>query len=292
MKTSANTPSGLERSCGPEGMDWVRIAPSDGDGCPERIEARFKGHAYDPHRHDSYAIGSTVTGVQSFDYRGETRHSLPGHSIILHPDEAHDGRAGEETGFLYRMLYIDPKAIGDALDGQCGSLPFVSDGLSTDPALAHAVHVATGDMRLPMEPLAWMSAIADIANALAALDPSLHEKRQPPADTQAVHRAKEAMLASLEDGISLTDLEVVSGQSRYALTRHFRAICGVSPHRWLVMRRLERARKKIEAGISLADAATDTGFADQSHMTRHFKSAYGVSPGVWRRCVAASSGSP
>ncbi|MEM9106639.1 MAG: AraC family ligand binding domain-containing protein, partial [Pseudomonadota bacterium] len=53
----------LERLCTAAG-DSIRIAP-DTDGI-ERIEARFKGKGFDPHRHDTYAIGLTLNGVQTF----------------------------------------------------------------------------------------------------------------------------------------------------------------------------------------------------------------------------------
>lgn len=48
--------------------DWVRLAQQPGK--IERIEAYFSGHGYEPHRHDTYAIGRTLSGVQSFHYRG------------------------------------------------------------------------------------------------------------------------------------------------------------------------------------------------------------------------------
>ncbi|HBO7078925.1 AraC family ligand binding domain-containing protein, partial [Pseudomonas aeruginosa] len=82
--------------------DWVRRAPQH--GAVERIEAYFAGHGYDPHRHDTYAIGQTLAGVQSFRYRRSQRHSLPGGCLVLHPDELHDGEAGSQEGFRYRML--------------------------------------------------------------------------------------------------------------------------------------------------------------------------------------------
>src|SRR5215472_3308572 len=82
----------LARSCGPSPADWIRLAPAQ-PGL-ERIEAFFAGHAYDPHRHDTYAMGYTMGGVQSFDYRGSRQDSLAGDVIVLHPDETHDGRAG------------------------------------------------------------------------------------------------------------------------------------------------------------------------------------------------------
>jgi AraC-like DNA-binding protein len=52
------------------------------------------------------------------------------------------------------------------------------------------------------------------------------------------------------------------------------------------MRRLDRARRRLIAGASLAEAAVASGFADQSHMTRQFKRAYGVSPGRWLTMLA------
>jgi AraC-like ligand binding domain len=106
----------LERSCSGVAGDWIRAAPSE-PGI-ERIEAFFAGHAYDPHRHDTYALGFTISGVQSFDYRGARADSLAGDAIVLHPDEMHDGRSGAEYGFSYRMLYVEPRLIAEALGGK------------------------------------------------------------------------------------------------------------------------------------------------------------------------------
>ena len=83
-------------------LDWLHRAPH-ASGL-DRIEAYFAGFAFDPHRHDTYAIGRTLFGVQSFHYRGGTTHSLPGTTMVIHPDETHDGRAGSDEGFKYRMI--------------------------------------------------------------------------------------------------------------------------------------------------------------------------------------------
>ena len=84
----------------------------------ERIEAYFGGRGYEMHRHDTYAIGRTLSGVQSFHYRRGLRHSLPGGTLVLHPDEAHDGQAGTDAGFRYRMLYVEPALVQRMLGGQ------------------------------------------------------------------------------------------------------------------------------------------------------------------------------
>src|SRR4051812_4784885 len=103
----------------------------------ERLEASLVGEAFSPHRHDTYAIGVTLAGVQTFRYRGEVRHCLPGEWHILHPDELHDGAAGTDEGFGYRILYVDPFLIQEALGGV--PFPFVADPVirprDVDPSL-------------------------------------------------------------------------------------------------------------------------------------------------------------
>jgi hypothetical protein len=97
----------------------------------ELFEAWFRGSAYRRHRHDTYAIGVTETGLQAFAYRGATHRSVPGNVVVLHPDEAHDGRAGSEAGFGYRQLYVAPSLILAALRelyGEGAVLPFARAG--------------------------------------------------------------------------------------------------------------------------------------------------------------------
>src|SRR5512146_928751 len=143
--------NGLERSCTAVGGDWIRPAPHQAG--LERMEARFGGHAFDRHCHDCYAMGLTLAGVQTFDYRGAHTTSLPGHAMILHPGEIHDGRAGSEEGFRYRMLYVDPARIRDALRARVGHLPFVALPICNYAPLVSVLCAALSDLARPLEGL-------------------------------------------------------------------------------------------------------------------------------------------
>ena len=136
------------------------VASRPGEGV-ELLRAWFGGRAYARHRHDTYAIGVTDAGVQTFDYRGRVERSLPGQIVVLHPDEMHDGRPGTDSGFGYRIVYVDPSRIADAIRTISGSptpLPFVREPVSDNPALAGAVAAAFRCAPEPWPSTPWCSA--------------------------------------------------------------------------------------------------------------------------------------
>lgn len=246
-------------------------------GALDRIEARFEGVAFAPHRHDTYAIGVTLAGVQTFDYRGSTRHSLPGQMVILHPDELHDGRSGDASSFQYRTAYVAPSDIQQAIGGR--PLPFIKGGVSDDSRLKGVVGALLDDLARPLVGLEYEQAVTDLAAAL--LQVAGADMPGEIANLAAVRRARDFIEANLDSPLTLSDLEQVAQHDRWRLSRDFRALLGVSPYRFLVFRRLERACRMLGEGMGLADTALANGFADQSHFTRQFKKAYGMTPRAW-----------
>lgn len=271
---------GLGRLCANDSGD--RIVQAPGAAGLERIEAWFHGPVFDPHRHDTYAIGVTLSGVQSFHYRGAVRHSLPGQLIVLHPDEVHDGGAGTEKGLRYRMLYLEPSLLADAMGG--APLPFVPEGIVDDESFRTTLASALGELDQELDELFVDDFIAELAGFMQC-----HANRQakPLGKTawRAVTLARDYLKDNASDLVRSEELEAVTGLDRYALSRHFRAAFSTSPHRFLVMRRLEQAKRMMAIGTPLAEIAAAAGFADQSHFNRQFKKAFGLTPGRWSTLI-------
>lgn len=85
---------------------------------------------------------------------------------------------------------------------------------------------------------------------------------------------------------TIADLARECGMSRSHFAHAFRQTTGMPPYRWLMKRRVERAKLLLQGGdSSLLDIALKCGFADISHLSRVFSRYEGDSPGRWRRLL-------
>lgn len=246
----------------------------------QRFRADIVETAFSPHRHDTYTFALTTRGVQDFDYRGATRRSQPGAVVVLHPDELHDGRPGDAGGFGYAGLSILPETLARHRPG--GGLPFLPGGVSRDPALISAVR-AMLDLTPRADILDYENALMDLGLALDRLSDAPVEAN--PVTTAVVEAACEHICAHSARGVSLDELERLTGQDRWQLCRDFRTLRGTSPARYLTQRRLDVVRDGLNRRQPLAELADAAGFADQAHMSRQFKATYGISPGRYARTI-------
>jgi AraC-like DNA-binding protein len=276
----------LERSC-TRSRDSIRF----GAAAPglEWAEVRLATCAYAPHRHDTYAIGITLAGVQTFRYRGERRVSLPGELHVLHPDETHDGAPGTDAGFAYRILYVAPDLVCRALGGH--GLPFVWDPVQRPRPATAALARLLDAIDEPVDDLRRSEIAVTVADALRCLA-GQRVRDDGAVDLAAVERVREHLATHASTATPAAELERIAGVDRFAIARQFRRAYGTSPGRYRTMRRLALARAAILRGESLAETAATAGFADQSHMTRQFKRAYGLTPGRFATAVLAQDGTP
>jgi AraC-like DNA-binding protein len=271
----------LERSC-KRPVDWIRFGPP-ADGL-ERADVHLL-RGFEPHRHDTYTIGLTTAGVQTFRYLGAQWVSLPGQLVILHPDESHDGVAGTDDGFGYRAVYIAPELIRDAIDGS--PLPFVADPVQRVARAARPIISVLADIDEPIDEVSCAEIVVAVADSLVSLS-CRPDHRPTRIDMRAVTLVREYLTAYARQRTRASTLEGVAGIDRFTIARHFRRAFGTSPDRYRTLRRLELARSAIGSGQSLARAAAESGFADQSHMTRQFKRTYGFTPARWMALTAVA----
>lgn len=97
-------------------------------------------------------------------------------------------------------------------------------------------------------------------------------------------RAKARLTADLQADTRVDDLARECGLSKRHFLRAFKTSTGEPPHRWLLARRVDRAKELLAGSdLELSEIAALCGFSDQSHLSRMFRRLTGNTPGAWRR---------
>ncbi len=203
--------------------------------------------------------------------------------MLFNPTEMHDGRATVESGFAYRMLYLDTATVRGFLAGETRNPePLFDRPLTLDdvtPGLFAAAFDAAGPGMAQIDrDETMLRLLLHLAARYGGAALPLPAGR---ADT-AITKVRDRLRDAPEDDVSLKDLADLAGLSRFHMTRLFQKRFGLAPSAYLRLLRLERAKRLLASGDTPADVAASLGFADQAHLTRRFKAAYGMTPGRYR----------
>ncbi len=240
-------------------------------------------HTFGRHMHDQYGIGLILRGAQkSLSGRGVVE-AQAGDIITVNPGEVHDGAPLGENGRAWQMLYFDPAALAHAV-------------IDLTEGVTESADFSQPRMRDPVSATWFCSLFRAIANRHGGdSEIEAHEKLllvlarlitndEPKAvrGTQnGISRVRDRIDDDPSASLSLCELARIGDISQFQLVRGFSKETGLTPYAYLVQRRLHRVRSLIARGVTLAEAAESSGFADQSHMTRLFVRTYGLSPGLY-----------
>jgi len=258
------------------------------------MHAHFERHVYHRHSHDTYSLGVTDVGAQSFTCRGAAHTSAAGMVMAFNPDDPHDGQATDGNGFTYRMIHIGPKLVSRVLADAAGrpvGPPLFAEPVLTDPVLAarlRDLHRALlgGATMLRRDELLTAVVLAGARQAGPRPGtPALTAAAAPAGAGQVARRARDLIADRRLDDVNAGDLAAVTGRSRFAVHRAFTHVYGMSPGDYQRQLRLREARTLIAAGRPISEAAAQAGFADQSHLSRWFIRCYGVTPGRFQRAT-------
>jgi AraC-like DNA-binding protein len=267
--------------------NWIDLQQDPHTGI-ETLRAHFKGHAYDPHWHDSYLVGFTEQGVQQFNCGRQKYSSTPGQIFLLEPGDIHDGDAPTQEGFTYRMLYLEQQWLERELCQLFEQAPehqvlAFAHHQTTNAQLHQAIGGAFAALHSQELLIVRESALDRLLEQLTAhLQWRVRHSPDPRLPLVAM-RARDYLHAHVYQDVGLEELAQACNIDRFRLTRAFKAAFGLPPHAYLVQLRLAKARRLLASGAFPAQVASDLGFADQSHLGRWFLRAYGISPAAYRR---------
>ncbi len=239
-------------------------------------------HSFPHHSHDCYTIGIMERGRcfvlgpgQGSIYIGA------GQMCLINPGQVHSGIIMDRNARVtYRMFFVQTQWLkhmaSDLRDGNDG-LPEFHDLIAHTPVLSARLQSLNALIHGKAEPLEKDAAMMHAMAGLFFAHGGIH-RPSTGHEPQAVQRAREYLNDNLSHKVSLDTLAKISGLSRYHFLRVFKKATGLPPHRFHLQCRVERAKQLLLSGMSISEAALESGFADQSHFTNKFKQFTGATP--------------
>ncbi|WP_076262295.1 AraC family transcriptional regulator [Intrasporangium flavum] len=248
-------------------------------GVAEVFHADWHDHAYPAHTHDTWTLLVVDDGVIGYGLDRHDHTAVRAGVTLLPPHVVHDGHAVTDRGFRKRVVYLEEDVLGAHLVGRAVDRPLVAD-----TALRTAVSRLDRSL-VEGEDLEAESRLALVVERLTGhlTTGAPTPDASGPAPRVVARRARELLDADPVGTPGVAALATALGVSTPHLVRSFAAAFGLPPHRYVVGRRLDLARRLLLDGLPAASVAVATGFHDQAHLTRHFRAFLGTTPGRYQR---------
>ena len=250
---------------------------------------------YTRHAHEHFSIGAITTGCSYYHYGARTFEISAGTVVLMNPGDVHACNPIHDQPWSYHMLYLDTPWLTD-LQYQLG---FSTDQgyrafdtpHTREPVLYHGLldlyrTLLDEQAELLQKQSALVSYFTEVQQRL---NPSLTPVREV---NHKLERAADYIRAHCTQALKLEDICQAAELSPSYLIRAFKHYYGLTPHAFMVNRRIQFARSQLRNGALIADVALAAGFADQAHFQRTFKQHFAATPGQYRENLKPSANNP
>jgi AraC-like DNA-binding protein len=265
--------------------EWVRAWKPSVPGIHEVFHARFVDHAYPPHTHEAWTVFIVDEGAIRYDLETRHRGAAGARVTILPPYVVHDGRPATGAGFRKRVLYLGSDILDEDLIGRAVDEPDIED--RTLVRELGSLHGMLGD---PDTDLAAETVLADVGSRIRAHLGARSQTLVDRPDDDIASDLRDLFDEHVADGITLADAGRILHASPAHLVRCFSRSFGISPHRYLLARRIDAARRRLLRGEPVAEVAAGVGFHDQPHLTRVFRRHVGTTPASYASAIGRRGG--
>ncbi|HEX2317006.1 MAG TPA: AraC family transcriptional regulator [Thermomonospora sp.] len=242
--------------------------------------------------HQIFVTLAGAGGRTAAEIEGERRYEgteFPG-AVTFIPSTRRRWSRYEGDGIHYASILLDPDLLGP-VEGIPAGVTFTGFTNRPDP-FVHQVVLALGEEARQGGAAGGLFADS-VAGTLtlhllrrySTLAPRATRRPPPPLSGAALRRVLDHLHDDLGGDLRVATLADLAGVDRYRFARRFKAATGLTPHRYVTERRLERAARLLrsDADLPIADIAHRVGFSSQSHLTTAFRRRYGTTPHAYRQ---------
>ncbi|ANJ56465.1 helix-turn-helix transcriptional regulator [Pseudomonas silesiensis] len=240
---------------------------------------------YTRHAHEHFSIGAITAGRSTYIHEQSHFQVGTGTVVLMNPGDVHACNPIDNQPWSYLMLYVDTPWLTD-LQHQLGfshdlafrrfSITHNRDTLLFDGLKALYEVLVDQQQEVLHKHSAAVEFFSEVQLRLNPVDPPLREPNFK------LERAADYIRDNCTQMLKLEDICFAAQLSPSYLIRAFKQQYGMTPHAFLVNRRIQFAQDRLRRGELIADVALEAGFADQAHFQRAFKQHLAATPGQYR----------
>lgn len=232
-----------------------------------------------------FSIGAIMGGHSTYINGSATYRIATGAVVAINPEVVHACRPLADEAWSYRMLYVDASWLASLQQtlGTSRTADFqpLTTHLTTEPALYEAFNrfyeILTDKQIDPLHK--HSEAVLFFSEVLHSLIPATHPSESL---NGKLRRAAAFISDNCTRSLKLEEICAEAALSPSYLIRAFKKRYGMTPHAYLINRRIQYSRARLRQGRPITEVAHEAGFADQAHFQRSFKQFVAATPRQYR----------
>ena len=247
-------------------------------------KAHFNNFGFDKHVHEDYTIGLIQEGIMDAFLDGSKQKLNKTTIITINPDETHACQTQSKIGYKHYSIYLKPSFVKTlSNENFIGESLYFKKGSYSDELLADKlINIINQNEHNLTSKIDFECELIDSLNQLLLSNANTSIQKNLTAHDKIVNRAKEFINDNLALDLQLNDISDELDISKYHFLRLFKEKTFLSPHSYLMFKRIEKSKQILQKGESLINTAYICGFNDQSHLNKRFKLITGMTPGNYR----------
>ena len=233
------------------------------------------------HSHEELSIGFVENGSSRITCESLKFELNVNHAILLPPGAIHLCTPEDENSFKFLMVYINLEWFFSVFGFHAALLTPESMALDKDQVMGKT-HFFEQFMALDDPLTAESEASLFIGRLIFDVFKMSAPEPAPDKEHTEINIVKDFLDRHYGEPIQLDQLALLYGKSKFSLLREFKKSFQMTPHAYLLNKRINEAKQMLLKDKSIARTAVDCGFFDQSHFIKTFRQYVGMNPADYK----------
>jgi len=251
----------------------------------EYISIENQTTSFPKHFHETFCISLIHKGIEQIDFENQSLFTEAGSISITNPYEVHSNPLIDTDSYLkFDTIYIPDNVMKEVLNGL--NIKFVKRQITSKKANRLFL-----DLKGALDAKNDDTIESNLYQFVKALKFYSQEKENEYSglNFNSYHQISSHIENNIYDKISLNELANMATINKFGFTKKFKALTGMTPMNYVLMRKIFSSKTLIKANWELTKLAYHYNFADLAHYSKTFKRFIGISPKKYKESIQAKS---